>query len=503
MASYPLSDRELVGSAEDGLRASYPTPVPEDLRGLLDPNLGDGTGLLFQEYHQVADVSAIERGPFGVSGRGPARGGLGSTHLSVGYGTPDASPLPQLLSPDYTVVQSPSMASEILYDGICSPSPAPVTAMMYPGMGVVDLRRHSRTLHHPRSHEYVNPAEISPGPPFRYGSQSAPVAYGGFEYQQSQGSSLPLGADDIQGAQPFFVATDYVHDGMPGQDPAFSQRGGVWQPAGTHHLSRVEPCGEGLVPIARTPPERLIRCRACGSSFHSDEKLSEHLQSDACKAYPCLFRFAGCTTKCKSKNEWKRHTNSKHVHLECYICTCTEGGCAESRIHSAQEGRPLPPTFPRFGRVFNRKDLFKEHLGRLEDKRSKTKTKFPRAQLEARAEEALHHRIELPQHMECFVEGCGDVYGGQSAWSDFLEHVAGKHMKLASGPGAQPVTPRGREGVMLTDFGVSAGFLAKTESGWRLAEPLEGIKPSPEKKKNGSKKAHDKQVSLRGRRAKR
>ncbi|KND89602.1 hypothetical protein TOPH_05622 [Tolypocladium ophioglossoides CBS 100239] len=517
MASHPLSsDRELVGSAEDDLRASYPTPVPEDLHGSLDPGLGDGTGLLFQEYRQIQDVpAAIERGPFGVAGCGLARGGFGNAHLSVGHGTPDTSPLPQLPSPGYTTVQSPSMASEMFYDGICSPAPA--SDMMYPGMGLdVDAR-----LHHPRSHEYVNPAEISPAPSFRYGSQSTPVAYAGFEYQQNhpppQGSSLPFrdasighesvppGANNMRGTQSFFVATDYVHDSLPRQNPAFPHcRHGVWQPGlDSQHLSRVEPAGQGLLQVGRTPPAGSIRCPECNTPFHNEGKLSEHVQNEACSSTACLFSFAGCQSRFKNKNEWKRHVNTIDVQHECYICKCAKRKCAESRIRSA---RPLPPTFPSVGKAFNRKDLYKEHQSREEEQhlspeRAKTRKRLLRAQREKVAQEALHYRIELPESMDCFVEGCSDEYEGQGAWGRFLDHVFEKHLEPASGPLGDPVALKDLDDVKLTAFGLSAGFLAKTESGWRLLQPLEAVKP--DSNKTGARKAHGKQVSSSGRRARR
>ncbi|POR39173.1 Uncharacterized protein TPAR_00629 [Tolypocladium paradoxum] len=494
MASHPpCSDRELVGS--DDLQASYPSPVPEDLQGSLDLSLGDGTGLPFQECHQIPAVPTIELGQhFGVSGYGLARGGSGNTQLSVGHGT-NTSPLPRPLSPVYSTVQSPSMASEMIHDGGRSPSPASDTAMLYPGMGLqVDSRQLSRPLHL-RSHEYVSLADISPAPSLRYGSQSAPVAYGGFEYQQSHprnhGSSspdrddsighgwVPPGANNIQGAQSLFMAIDYVRDGLAHQNPAFPQ------------------CRD-----SRTPPERSIRCSDCNSSFQSEARLTEHLKSAQCKPYACLFWFACCQSRFKHKNEWKRHINTIHVQLECFICT--KGECAELEIRPALEWCPLPPTFPRFGKVFHRKDLYKEHRGREEDRRlspekGKAKTKVPRAQLEKMALSARHRRIELPESMGCFVDGCREAFRDESArdesaWNSFLEHMA-DHVKRASGP-LQPVASMGLEDVELTGFGVSAGFLAKTDNGWRLVEPLEAVKPGS--KKTGPRKAHDKQVSLRG-----
>lgn len=144
MESFSPAGLGIVNSAKKASRSSYPTPVPDDLHGAVDPGpgLGGSTAMAFAGNHHTYTVAS--RSPDGP---------VTNHHLAVGHG----SSLPQLLSPDMTTAHSPSMASEGVHDGLSTP---PDTAVAHPSVDADAYPAHRlQTALYPRA--CVSMADIS------------------------------------------------------------------------------------------------------------------------------------------------------------------------------------------------------------------------------------------------------------------------------------------------------------------------------------------------------
>ncbi|KAG6099749.1 hypothetical protein E4U30_006058 [Claviceps sp. LM220 group G6] len=127
----------------------------------------------------------------------------------------------------------------------------------------------------------------------------------------------------------------------------------------------------------------------------------------------CLFAFAGCESKCKDRNEWKRHLKTMHLLSRRY--TCPE--CAE--------------------KSFRRKDHFTQHFIRThvstaEKKAFKAKMASPEFKKTLQHKQAAAYGGETifpPKAPRCWIQGCeADFAGDSTAWEKCLDHVS-RHMK--------------------------------------------------------------------------
>ncbi len=170
--------------------------------------------------------------------------------------------------------------------------------------------------------------------------------------------------------------------------------------------------------------------------------LTVEQQAGAIRLFHCVFNFAGCQSTFAGKREWKRHVSIKHI-LQNYW-RCPEGSCAN--LSPPSPSSPHIPTDPN-GSIFNRKDLFIQHLKRMHapnleplllpqpttgsGKKAAT-TKRAAAQKAAAwtakiltlQETAMHTRCDLPVFMKCPVPQCTEVFCGVKAWDLRMEHVA-------------------------------------------------------------------------------
>ncbi|KAK4122322.1 hypothetical protein N657DRAFT_672891 [Parathielavia appendiculata] len=222
-------------------------------------------------------------------------------------------------------------------------------------------------------------------------------------------------------------------------------------------------------------------CPECKQrNFPTQLDLDTHIRKQHHRPFNCVFDFAGCESTFASKNEWKRHVATQHLLL--FYWACPEGACANTHRHgpcasSAFRG----PNNPR-GSIFNRKDLFTQHLKRMhapkevnhalaDAKRatittttatataskqtpnssssSTTSTSAAIAAWNARLKSlqstAMHPRCSLPTLMKCPVPGCAaSPFRGRDAWNQRMEHVA-KHMDRAA-QGREPRVVFGGEG---------------------------------------------------------
>ncbi|KAI0179124.1 hypothetical protein GGR52DRAFT_291746 [Hypoxylon sp. FL1284] len=242
-------------------------------------------------------------------------------------------------------------------------------------------------------------------------------------------------------------------------------------------------------------------CTKCSkkASFKDDNGLQNHIKKQHTRPFICVFGFAGCNSTFASKNEWKRHCASQHLVLNYWVCQqdpCCRGSgkVATTSIRtrprlSCSPGNACEPTLPR-GTIFNRKDLYTQHLRRMHipapfKKQVKQRKPAPEWEERERAhqERAKKTRCELPTHMRCPARGCTARFEGANAWDDRMEHVA-KHLEKAVN-GLEPPVEFGGEGdFTLTDWATrtDVSIIERDERGrWRLRNPLKpGDSPTTE-----------------------
>ncbi|KAG7288623.1 hypothetical protein NEMBOFW57_004977 [Staphylotrichum longicolle] len=207
-----------------------------------------------------------------------------------------------------------------------------------------------------------------------------------------------------------------------------------------------------------------LTCPRCQQpNFSSQPDLDAHIQRQHLRPFNCVFDFAGCDTTFAKKNEWKRHVMTQHLLLNYWLCT--EGACADAHPDATTTTAAANP--PPAGAIFNRKDLFTQHLKRMHapkqvkdivrvanttnnsptgtggkkpTAKSSSGMKPPPSQAQADWEArirhlqdtAIHPRCALPDLMRCPVPGCSaSAFRGPDAWDQRMEHVA-KHMERAA-----------------------------------------------------------------------
>ncbi|KAI2623751.1 hypothetical protein GGS21DRAFT_331230 [Xylaria nigripes] len=235
-------------------------------------------------------------------------------------------------------------------------------------------------------------------------------------------------------------------------------------------------------------------CQDCPKSFKDQAGLNSHIKKQHTRPFTCIFEFAGCRSTFPSKNEWKRHCSSQHIVLQYWVCqqdACAQvsnklntpkkfSGAARKRIHCPEYNVDCPSTLPN-GTIFNRKDLYTQHLRRMHvptHLKSKVKLKTPvpewEEQQRVHQDRAIRIRCHLPEHMSCPAPNCSAQFEGSNAWDDRMEHVA-KHLEKAAA-GLEPPVPFGSEtDDSLIDWATSPaiGILRKGDKGkWTLQNPL-------------------------------
>ncbi|KAK0719683.1 hypothetical protein B0H67DRAFT_551998 [Lasiosphaeris hirsuta] len=215
------------------------------------------------------------------------------------------------------------------------------------------------------------------------------------------------------------------------------------------------------------------------ASFADQTLLDAHIKKKHTRPYPCVFHFAGCDSTFASKNEWKRHCSSQHILQHYWICQekdCINnpnGACpiptnsmaarASAVGSKARASSSTPNNTGEPGAIFNRKDLYTQHMRRMHmpaglknppppttSKKSKKATASSNAdnvwnqQLHRFQEEAIRARCSLPIYMTCPAANCDSEFRGADAWDLRMEHVA-KHCDGAA-QGREPKVVFGGEG---------------------------------------------------------
>ncbi|KAI1502790.1 hypothetical protein F5X99DRAFT_142727 [Biscogniauxia marginata] len=239
-------------------------------------------------------------------------------------------------------------------------------------------------------------------------------------------------------------------------------------------------------------------CNSCPNiSFKDLNGLEVHTKKQHTRPFTCVFEFAGCASTFASKNEWKRHCCSQHLVLNYWVCQQDQCGKIDSnhygsnRPTATSRSRPghshsetnCASAIPR-GVIFNRKDLYTQHLRRMHlpsniRKQVKQRKTIPDQEERERSyQEAAHRtRCQLPNHMRCPAHNCSAQFDGPSAWDDRMEHVA-KHLEKAATGAESPIKFGGEHDKTLMDWATLPSVAIITKSGngtWELRNPL---KPS-------------------------
>ncbi|TDZ58541.1 hypothetical protein CTRI78_v005279 [Colletotrichum trifolii] len=254
-------------------------------------------------------------------------------------------------------------------------------------------------------------------------------------------------------------------------------------------------------PAASGRVNRIV-CTECPTAFSDDNTYQKHMKQHHTRPFVCIFNFAGCPSTFASKNEWKRHVSSQHLALQYWLCT--QEGCSKttnppaSRRSSSSSCSvsPKPPVLPN-GAIFNRKDLYTQHVRRMHvppNVRKAQKQKKPTPEWDERLKslqsDAEQTRCELPRHMRCPARGCPIEFNGPQAWDERMEHVA-RHLESAADGKEPMVCFGGQEDLTLTNWASSDQVYVvrrtNTLGYWELINPLKGeIGPSAGNGKPGS-----------------
>ncbi|WQF88673.1 Putative Zinc finger C2H2-type, transcription factor Grauzone [Colletotrichum destructivum] len=284
----------------------------------------------------------------------------------------------------------------------------------------------------------------------------------------------------------------------------------IYSPGSTQERKRprVNSDTGGLAPSRLNAPIHSARnpkivCTECKTPFSDESTYQKHMKQHHTRPFACIFNYAGCPSTFASKNEWKRHVSSQHLALQYWLCV--QDGCSKTtnpptnrRFSSSSSCSvsPTPPALPN-GAIFNRKDLYTQHVRRMHvppHVRKAQKLKKPTPEwddhlkdLQAEAEQT---RCDLPQYMRCPAGDCGHEFNGPQAWDERMEHVA-RHLERAA-DGKEPTVHFGGEtDPTLTQWASSPGVYVvrqtDTPGNWELINPLKGeIGPSSGNGKGGN-----------------
>ncbi|KAI1325115.1 hypothetical protein F5Y16DRAFT_278762 [Xylariaceae sp. FL0255] len=261
--------------------------------------------------------------------------------------------------------------------------------------------------------------------------------------------------------------------------------------------------GDTLVIRSNTKPsapnaQGQFICPSCPKVFFKDQSgLDAHTKKQHTRPFICVFEFAGCGSTFASKNEWKRHCASQHLALQYWVCQ--QGACAKvlNKLHGSKKSSTVAAARSRVlathettvecasslpnGTIFNRKDLYTQHLRRMHvpghlKKQVKLKKSIDEWEQRQRKhqDEALRTRCHLPTHMMCPARQCSSQFDGQNAWDDRMEHVA-KHLEKSAAGTEPPLRFGADTDATLIDWAANpaVGILRRGSNGnWALQNPL-------------------------------
>ncbi|KAI9852622.1 MAG: hypothetical protein M1838_000070 [Thelocarpon superellum] len=206
--------------------------------------------------------------------------------------------------------------------------------------------------------------------------------------------------------------------------------------------------------------------------------LKKHMQTAHTRPFRCIFAPYGCDGTFGSRNEWKRHINSQHLCLSFWRCNL--GTCTSD---------------PERPNLFNRKDLFTQHLRRMHCPVKKG-TKGPELTQWNATLDAVRHRCFVVRRDPPPRSGCGfcnKVFEHDGGWEECLEHI-GRHfenkaeaeaLSAAGGGGCSSPTPstsstsmeaglEAREDPILRAWLIDEGLIGWNEAGTKMVVLVKG-----------------------------
>ncbi|KAK7969209.1 hypothetical protein PG988_008282 [Apiospora saccharicola] len=221
-------------------------------------------------------------------------------------------------------------------------------------------------------------------------------------------------------------------------------------------------------------------CPECSDvTFKDENDLQHHINKKHTRPFVCVFAFAGCPSTFAAKNEWKRHVASQHLLL--YYWLCSQGTCTKvSNSSSSSIRSPQAPGLPN-GAIFNRKDLYTQHVRRMHvppaiKKQLKQKNTIPEWEdcVQTYQKEAHKPRCSLPEYMTCPAPGCSHGFNGAGAWDEHMEHLA-KHLEKSATGIEQRIDFNGENHPTLVSWASRpdvAIIVPDGKRGWILNNPL-------------------------------
>ncbi|PUU74522.1 hypothetical protein B9Z19DRAFT_435424 [Tuber borchii] len=175
--------------------------------------------------------------------------------------------------------------------------------------------------------------------------------------------------------------------------------------------SRGGRCPPGMMnPFTRKTRAEKPRGRGAGekakerkvSRFNHASDYKKHKNQRHLRPFLCVFFFAGRNQKFGNKNEWKRHVNSQYLQL--FYRHCYDSLCADRKA------------------IFNRKDLFGQHLKRMHPPPAGSKSSA------ASGDRTLPRRAPTAAAGEQ-VRYCERNFEGPQGWEQRMEHVGQHYQK--------------------------------------------------------------------------
>lgn len=174
----------------------------------------------------------------------------------------------------------------------------------------------------------------------------------------------------------------------------------------------------------------LLPCRHCSLSLASESALKKHVLASHTRPFVCTFHRYGCSSTVGSKNEWKRHINVQHMHLETWRCDV--GACAPQSCGSKdrKNGSPLGSGAAPGSTYheFDRKDLFTQHLKRMHappNSASRAEKQKFEGMIEAIQQRCYKKLRDPPAKSICPYCPNHPVF---ESWDERVEHV-GRHLE--------------------------------------------------------------------------
>ncbi|KAL8775688.1 MAG: hypothetical protein Q9209_000184, partial [Squamulea sp. 1 TL-2023] len=242
-------------------------------------------------------------------------------------------------------------------------------------------------------------------------------------------------------------------------------------------------------------------CPHCPNHFPSASTLSKHVLSAHSRPFTCPFRRYGCSSSFGSKNEWKRHVSSQHIHLG--IWRCDVGACVPQSAMSPGSADNNTGSKETRSNDFNRKDLFTQHLRRMHGPgfaASRSEKEAFDSEIEAIRARCWVPLRDPPPKSICpycaphpsrppssssgeddtpltMVGDAPVVFDGQGSWDERMEHV-GRHLEKGD-PGVEV------EDLELKEWMCKEGLISLDRGEWTIVGT--GVRKRP----RGSKDAEE------------